>query len=85
MNFIYISISYFHLTLNDIRQNVGINHAAYRGLKADQINRIKEYGNGIPYDEKAKGKYWPVLDLKIGDKIKVSVPKKGYDKYIDNI
>ena len=33
------------LQVNDIRQNVGINHAVYRGLKADQINRIKEYGN----------------------------------------
>ncbi len=47
------------------------------------IPKTKE--NGAPFDEKAKGRYEPVLDIKIGDKIKVTIPKEGYDKGIDNM
>lgn len=48
------------------------------------IHIPKTKKNGVPYDEKAKGQYQPVLNVKIGDKIKLSVPKKGYGEGIDN-
>jgi len=47
------------------------------------IPKTKE--NGVPYDEKARGKYEHVLNMKIGDKIKVTIPKEGYAEGIDNI
>lgn len=45
----------------------------------------KTKANGIPYDEKAKGKYAPVLNIKSEDTIKLTFPKEGYAAGMDNI
>jgi putative ABC transport system permease protein len=41
--------------------------------------------NGVPYDAKAKGKYAPVLNIKSGDKIRLTFPKEGYAAGMNNI
>lgn len=64
-------------------EKIDINRMKNEPVAVVYIPKTKE--NGAPYDEKAKGRYEPVLDIKNGDKIKVTIPKEGYAKGIDNM
>lgn len=46
------------------------------------IPKVNEEGSYL--DDAGKSKFEPALNLKVGDRVTVTIPKKGYDKGIDN-
>jgi hypothetical protein len=73
-------------------QDVSFKQVLYSKLK---FNKKKSNGiNGQNYirfmneegflNDSGKGKFRPVLDMKVGDKIKVTIPKEGYANGMDN-
>lgn len=69
----------------EILQNEEVDTSRMKDEPVAVVYIPKTKENGVPYDEKARGKYEPILNMKIGDKIKVTIPKEGYAEGIDNI